>query len=141
MCGIAGMLRLDAEARPITPRELRALGDRMPWRGPDDEGFLHHGLDGEVRRFGGAATSAETFDSGLPYAPARAAPAPDLAGGMGFAFRRLSILDLSPAGHQPMCDPSGRFWIVFNGEIYNYVELRAELAARARRSARAATPR
>jgi asparagine synthase (glutamine-hydrolysing) len=40
---------------------------------------------------------------------------------------RLSILDLSPAGHQPMSDPSDRFWITFNGEIYNYLELRAEL--------------
>jgi asparagine synthase (glutamine-hydrolysing) len=53
-----------------------------------------------------------------------------VAGDVGFAFRRLSILDLSPAGHQPMCDPSGRYWIVFNGEIYNYLELREELAAR-----------
>jgi len=130
MCGIAGILRLDAQGKPVTPRELRTLGDRMPWRGPDDEGFLHQGQDGVVRRFGGAATSEETFDSGLPYAPAREAPAGDLAGGMGFAFRRLSILDLSPAGHQPMCDPSGRYWLVFNGEIYNFIELREELKAR-----------
>ena len=40
---------------------------------------------------------------------------------------RLSILDLSPAGHQPMATPDGRYWITFNGEIYNFRELRSEL--------------
>ncbi len=45
--------------------------------------------------------------------------------GWGLGFTHLSILDLSPAGHQPMRTPDGRYWLVFNGEIYNYVELRA----------------
>lgn len=53
----------------------------------------------------------------------------DDATGIGLAFRRLSILDLSPEGHQPMFSPSGRYVIIFNGEVYNFEEIRAELGA------------
>jgi asparagine synthase (glutamine-hydrolysing) len=48
----------------------------------------------------------------------------------GFGFRRLSIIDLSAAGHQPMHGCAERTWLVFNGEIYNHAELRADLEAR-----------
>lgn len=47
--------------------------------------------------------------------------------GFAFGFRRLAILDLSPQGHQPMRSPSGRFTIAFNGEVYNFADLRREL--------------
>ncbi len=51
----------------------------------------------------------------------------DESAGMALAHRRLSILDLSPEGHQPMASASGRYVIVFNGEVYNYEELRSRL--------------
>jgi asparagine synthase (glutamine-hydrolysing) len=51
-------------------------------------------------------------------------------GEVGLAHQRLSILDLSAAGHQPMSNEDGTIWIVFNGEIYNFEELRARLSDR-----------
>src|SRR5437773_478381 len=51
----------------------------------------------------------------------------DPAAGIALAFRRLSILDLSPAGHQPMLSVDGRYVALLNGEIYNHLDLRALL--------------
>src|SRR5438552_1945826 len=63
-------------------------------------------------------------DSGLWRSP----PSPDQLG-VAFGHRRLSILDLSPAGHQPMLDPAAGNAIVFNGEIYNFQQIQQELAS------------
>ncbi|MCE2901959.1 MAG: asparagine synthase (glutamine-hydrolyzing) [Gemmatimonas sp.] len=70
----------------------------------------------QVARMGDAIVHRGPDDSGLWC-----------EGAVGLAFRRLAILDLSPAGHQPMCSEDGRYVLVFNGEIYNYRELRSEL--------------
>jgi len=51
----------------------------------------------------------------------------DAEAGAALGFRRLAIIDLSPAGHQPMTSPSGRFVVTLNGEIYNFEDLRREL--------------
>lgn len=50
--------------------------------------------------------------------------------GLGLGFVRLSIIDLSAAGHQPMFSGDGRYVMIFNGEVYNYIELREELLAK-----------
>lgn len=55
------------------------------------------------------------------------------SGPVAMGFRRLSILDMSPLGHQPMTTENGEVTLVFNGEIYNYIELRSELEAHGHR--------
>jgi asparagine synthase (glutamine-hydrolysing) len=55
------------------------------------------------------------------------------AGNVGLGHRRLSIIDLSPAGHQPMSNEDESIWIVFNGEIYNYPDIRTELLGQGHR--------
>jgi asparagine synthase (glutamine-hydrolysing) len=47
--------------------------------------------------------------------------------GLGLGFRRLAIIDLSPAAHQPMTNEDGSVWIAFNGEVYNFLTLRPQL--------------
>jgi asparagine synthase (glutamine-hydrolysing) len=105
MCGIAGYY--DAR-RAATIDRIQAMTDRLVHRGPDDHGTLLI----DTRR--GGATSR---DGDGPF---------DLALG----HRRLSILDLSKDGHQPMRSACGRYWVVYNGEIYNYLELREVLQRR-----------
>ncbi|MFI5057718.1 MAG: asparagine synthase (glutamine-hydrolyzing) [Candidatus Acidiferrales bacterium] len=74
-----------------------------------------------LNRMGAALAHRGPDDSGTFH---------DAATGIGLAFRRLSILDLSPEGHQPMHSASGRYVIIFNGEVYNFEEIRAELGTR-----------
>ena len=82
---------------------LRGMTEALRHRGPDDAGF-YVGTD----------------------------PA-DGHTRVGLGMRRLSIIDLTPAGHQPMSNEDGTVWIVFNGEIYNFRELRADLETKGHR--------
>lgn len=119
MCGIFGIWCYDTHALDIS--HIQQATSRLTHRGPDDEGYvLINTSTGTVQQCGGSDTTA---DLGLPPLTAFRDEHNDLA----FGFRRLAILDLSPSGHQPMSYANGRYWIVFNGEIYNYLELKHEL--------------
>lgn len=85
----------------------------------DAAGVLREDLD----RMAGVLTHRGPDDEGVYVEP---------AGTVGLGFRRLSIIDVA-GGHQPLCNEDGSIWIVFNGEIYNFPELRLELQERGHR--------
>jgi asparagine synthase (glutamine-hydrolysing) len=106
---------------------LRRATTCLRHRGPDDEGYLLVDTrSGRVRLCAGENTRAEL---GLPSIASYTAVIGERFD-LALGFRRLAILDLSPAGHQPMASPDGACWLIFNGEVYNYIELRSELASR-----------
>jgi len=120
MCGIFGLWHFDN--KPIDPAATQRATNLLRHRGPDDEGYLFiNTANNCILPYRGRDTIAEL---NLP----RLENAFGHSFNLAFGFRRLSIIDLSAAGHQPMASADHRHWIIFNGEIYNYLELRSELA-------------
>jgi asparagine synthase (glutamine-hydrolysing) len=127
MCGIAGIILKKRTSDIHLPFALEKMNKILAHRGPDDEGFILFKGD-SFQAAGGDSTPIEVFnDPSFPFLPQSHIREFKEDYTFGFSHRRLSILDLSPAGHQPMMDITGRTTITFNGEIYNYVELREEL--------------
>lgn len=87
------------------------------------------GINGQIALAGGVDLQAvaENCDRLAHRGPDDRGTWHSPCGRVAFGHRRLSIIDLSATGHQPMVSADGRFAIVFNGEIYNYLELRSEL--------------
>lgn len=121
MCGISGFF-LFTQPSDLSGR-LAAMSASIRHRGPDDEGYVFANIDsGEV----------ETYSSHRsPLSVARRWPLLSADGTsphhLGLAQVRYSIIDLSDGGHQPMWSACGQVCLTFNGEIYNYLELRQEL--------------
>ncbi|AOW21777.1 asparagine synthase (glutamine-hydrolyzing) [Urechidicola croceus] len=115
MCGIAGIININTTS-PISSH-LVSMTKSMINRGPDDEGYLLFNdtsipYSGDDTLYKNCDHINSTFSKSSK---------------LGFGFRQLKIIDLSNNSHQPMCDLDRKYWIVFNGEIYNFKEIRSEL--------------
>jgi len=132
MCGIVGAIALNAKS--INVNYAKPMVDKISHRGPDDAGYLffHTGTRHNKNISFYLNVTDEKFknlNDTLPIIESNSIQKElnrhdyDLFLG----HRRLSILDLSFAGHQPMSDLSKNVWLVYNGEIYNFKEIRKEL--------------
>lgn len=117
MCGITGVYSFKGTVDPMC---IKRMTDLLRHRGPDDEGFLAvDSASGKVFSLIGSESKIQGLRIEDFNEPAN----------LFLGHRRLSIIDLSSAGHQPMCNEDGSLWIVYNGEIYNYFEIRKELVS------------
>ena len=112
MCGITGIIRL--QNGTVFPDNIANMTKALSHRGPDDIG--HVLIDGEKApiEFTGIDDLGLQRNELSSY-------------GIGFGHTRLSVIDLSQNGHQPMCNHDRSIWITYNGEIYNYKEIQTEL--------------
>jgi asparagine synthase (glutamine-hydrolysing) len=114
MCGITGAVWTSVD-RAVDPRTLDRMTDSLTHRGPDDRAVFFQAL-GQESPSAGSGAHAQNFVGSAHHANV----------GVGLGFRRLSIIDLA-TGMQPISNEDGTIQVVFNGEIYNYRELRKRL--------------
>lgn len=123
MCGITGIASISGTQR-IDFDHLKQMNSKIVHRGPDDEGYLLFNLqNSSAKAFDGEDSCCSSERSVEQYKG-------DYHAQLGFGFRRLPTLELSYSGHQPMFDKKLGLAVIFNGEIYNHVELREELVAK-----------
>ncbi|MDD5647528.1 MAG: asparagine synthase (glutamine-hydrolyzing) [Dehalococcoidia bacterium] len=132
MCGITGFLNFNG--LPVDVAVLSEMTACLTHRGPDDEGYLLLNMsNGRNAVYGGSDTPDDVYSANYSFTPHQRlnnASTEHNNYDLAFGHRRLSIIDLSPSGHQPMCSRDGKYWIIYNGEIFNYIELREDLKQR-----------
>jgi asparagine synthase (glutamine-hydrolysing) len=120
MCGIAGLMKLSGSVTVEDVGAVLRMLDAQIHRGPDDWGLL-------IPDSAMATRDVRAFLAGFDAAHVRTYAAVAEAPAVVLGSRRLAIIDRSSRGRMPMGTADGRGWIVYNGETYNYRELRAEL--------------
>lgn len=119
MCGINGIITANNDLK----KQINKANNLLRHRGPDDEGYVViDRSESKISEFSGN-DSSDIIKSKFPLFYITESSKSSVI----LAHRRLSIIDLSEKGHCPMCDLSGKIWLTYNGEIYNYIELRTEL--------------
>ncbi len=125
MCGIAGII---SKNNSVSLKEtVFAMSQSIKHRGPDGEGFVFFDNLNSTPVYSNETPEVNKNNQQFLFNPQVALNDVFQNNTIALAHRRLSIIDLSASGHQPMCDTSSNYWITFNGEIYNYIELREEL--------------
>lgn len=123
MCGIAGIYNFNGS--PVDKKCIQQMNELIHYRGPDDEGYVFlNTQSNKAQSFIGKDSDQKLIGMMKNISEANIDHE-----NLAMSFRRLAIVDLSIAGHQPMSDSTDRYWMVFNGEIYNFIELREELSS------------
>jgi asparagine synthase (glutamine-hydrolysing) len=123
MCGISGFITIE---KKLQADSIFRMNSTITHRGPDDEGVVLFD-ENDFCVLGSSDTAEKSWNSVEVYSPQKSTEFSSFTSNVGFGHRRLSILDLSSKGHQPFCTRDAKFWITFNGEVYNYLEIRNEL--------------
>jgi len=124
MCGIAGII-LKQNSTFNLAEKIKLMSKAIAHRGPDGEGFIFANENNTTPYFDILSTNYARNDLG--FIPQQHLSNYNTNCFLAFAHRRLAIIDLSETGHQPMCAFNNKLWITYNGEIYNYIELKSEL--------------
>ncbi|MFN8116573.1 MAG: asparagine synthase (glutamine-hydrolyzing) [Bacteroidia bacterium] len=125
MCGIAGII---TKNNIVSLKDtVFAMSQSIKHRGPDGEGFTFFSKTKSVPVYSEETPQINKESNSFLFNPNVSIQNIESNYEMAFAHRRLSIIDLSESGHQPMSDTQRDYWITFNGEVYNYIELREEL--------------
>jgi asparagine synthase (glutamine-hydrolysing) len=129
MCGITGYISNNNNSKISENLIIQKMTNSLKHRGPDDEGYALFNANATQLCYGND-TPQIVKESHFPYSPKIPIEnALSQGNNLALGHRRLSIIDLSPAGHQPMSYDADNLCCVYNGEIYNYIEIRNELMA------------